>query len=127
MLQRDIIKIAIKNGWYVSITASDKDSYYLDFQRRTLGGYSFCFTAELIEGRIGTLVDEIISFVDELDPERYAGEWLDASGQLSPTRYFQAVTDMDDIRTQAWLLAIELSELAEMQNRLLDVPWYFWN
>ena len=127
MLHRDIIKIAVKNGWYVSITASDKDSYCFDFQRRTLGGYSFCFTAELIEGRIGTLVDEIISFVDELDPERYAGEWLDASGQLSPTRYFQAVTDMDDIRTQAWLLAIELSELAEMQNRLLAVPWYFWN
>ena len=127
MLHRDIIKIAVKNGWYVSVTASDKDSSYFDFQRQTLGGYSFCFTAELIEERVGTLVDEIISFVDELDPERYAGEWLDVSGQLSPTRYFQAVTDMDDIRAQAWLLAIELSELAELQNRLLDVPWYYWN
>ena len=64
MLHRDIIKIAVKNGWNVSITASEKDSYYFDFQRQTLGGYSFCFTAELIEGRVGTLVDEIISFVD---------------------------------------------------------------
>ena len=72
MLQKDIIRIAAKNGWRVKIISTERGFSY-DFQRRTLGGYSFCFTAELIEGRVGTLVDEIISFVDELDPERYAG------------------------------------------------------
>ncbi len=126
MLHSDIIRLASKRGWSVSVTASGENSFFFDFQRRMPGGLSFCFTAEL-SGFVGTLVDEIISFVDELDPERYAGEWLEASGPLTPARYFRAVDDMDEIRTQAWLLAIDISELAERQNRLLSPPWYFWN
>ena len=127
VLHSDIIRIAVKQGWFVSVTISEENSFYFDFQRRTLDGLPFCFTAELSEGIVGTLVDEIISFVDELDPERYAVEWSDASGQFSPTRYLQAVADMDDIRTRAWLLAVDLSELADKQERLIDLPWYVWN
>ena len=127
VLHSDIIRIAVKQGWHVSVSISEENSFYFDFQRRTLGGLPFCFTAELSEGIVGTLVDEIISFVDELDPERYADEWSDASGQFSPTRYLQAVTDLDDIRTRAWILAVDLSELADKQSQLLDVPWYVWN
>lgn len=127
VLHSDIIRIAVKQGWHVSVSISEENSFYFDFQRRTLGGLPFCFTAELSGGIVGTLVDEIISFVDELDPERYAVEWSDASGQFSPTRYLQAVADMDDIRTRAWLLAVDLSELADKQERLIDLPWYIWN
>ena len=127
VLHSDIIRIAVKQGWHVSVSISEENSFYFDFQRRTLGGLPFCFTAEFSGGIIGTLVDEIISFVDELDPERYAVEWSDASGQFSPTRYLQAVADMDDIRTRAWLLAVDLSELADKQELLIDLPWYIWN
>lgn len=127
VLHSDIIWLAAKNGWSVSVIASGENSFFFDFQRRTPSGLPSCFTAELSGGLVGTLVDEIISFVDELDPERYAGEWLEASGLLTPARYFRAVDDMDDIRTQAWLLAIDLSELAERQRCLLLPPWYFWN
>lgn len=126
MLHSDIIKIAVKNGWQVTITNSDNGLFF-DFHRRTLGGLPFSFTAEPTDGLVGTLVDEIISFVDALDPERYAGEWLEASGDLSPSRYLQAVTDMDDIRTRAWLLAIDLSEIVESGDRFLNFPWYRWN
>ena len=122
MLHCDIIRIAARHGWLVSVTATGDGSYYFDFQRRTPGGLHFCFTAELSGGRVGTLLDEIISFVDALDPERYAGEWLEATGQPTPSQYFQAVADMDDVRTRAWLLAFDLSELAEWQSRLLDLP-----
>ena len=97
----------------MSVSISEENSFYFDFQRRTLGGLPFCFTAELSEGIVGTLVDEIISFVDELDPVRVVGEWLEASGQFSPTRFCQAVADMDEIRMQAFLLAIELAEAVE--------------
>lgn len=121
MLHSDIIKIAVKNGWQVTITNSEY-GFFFDFHRRTLGGLPFSFTAELTDGLVGTLVDEIISFV-----ERYAGEWLEASGDLSPSRYLQAVTDMEDIRTRAWLLAIDLSEIVESGDRLLNFPWYRWN
>ena len=127
VLHSDIIRIAVKQGWHVSVSISEGNSFYFDFQRRTLGGLPFCFTAELAGGIVGTLVDEILSFVDELDPERYAVEWSDASGQFSPTRYLQAVTDMDDIRIRAWLLAVELSELAEKHERLILLPWFHWN
>lgn len=122
MLHSDIIKIAVKNGWTVSITASSYNSYYFDFQRRTLGGLLFCFTAELSGGRVGTLVDEIISFVDALDPERYAAEWLESAGPVTSSRYFQSVADMDDMRARAWLLAFDLSAEAEKERILLDFP-----
>lgn len=127
VLHSDIIRVAVKQGWLVSVTMSEENSFYFDFQRRTLGGLPFCFTAELLEGIVGTLVDEIISFVDELDPGRYAVEWSDASGQFSPTRYLQAVADMDDIRTRAWILAVELSELARRQDEVLTFQWFLWN
>ena len=127
VLHSDIIRIAVKQGWLVSVTMSEENSFYFDFQRRTPGGLPFCFTAELSEGIVGTLVNEIISFVDELDPERYADEWSDASGQFSLTRYLQAVADMDDIRTRAWILAVELSEIARRQNEVLTFQWFLWN
>lgn len=88
---------------------------------------TFCFTAELSGGHVGTLVDEIISFVDELDPGRYAAEWLEAAGPVTPSRYFQAVADMDDMRARAWLLAFDLSEEAEKERILLDLPRYRLN
>ena len=127
VLHSDIIRVAVKQGWLVSVSISEGNSFYFDFQRRTLGGLPFCFTAELSGGIVGTLVDEIISFVDELDPERYADEWSDASGQFSLTRYLQAVADMDDIRTRAWLLAVELSEIARRQDEVLSFQWFLWN
>lgn len=127
MIYSDIVKIAVKNGWRVNVKVSDDNSYLFDFKRRTLGGYPFCFTAELSENRPGTLVDEIFSFVDELDPVRVAGEWIEASGQFSPTRFCQAVADMDEIRTQVFLLAIELSEAVENNDYFIFFPWYFWN
>lgn len=126
MLHSDIIKIAVKNGWQVSITNSE-DGFFFDFHRRTLGGLPFSFTAELSGGCVATLIDEIISFVDALDPERYASEWLESSGETSPSRFLQVVTDMDDIRTRAWLLAFDLSEIAEKGEQLLYFPWYSWN
>lgn len=126
MLHSDIIKIAVKNGWQVSITNS-VNGFFFDFHRRTLGGLPFSFTAELSRGCVATLVDEIISFVDALDPERYASEWLESSGETSPSRFLQAVADMDDIRTRAWLLTFDLSEIAEKGELLLNFSWYCWN
>lgn len=126
MLQKDIIRIAAKNGWRVKIT-STKNGFSYDFQRRTLGGLPFSFTAELSGYCPGTLVEEILSFVDELNPERLAGELLEVSGLTSPTRYFQTVADIEEIRSQAFLLAFDLAEAVENDNILFDPPDCFWN
>ena len=34
------------------------------------------------------------------------------SGAMDSSRYLQAVADMEDIRSKAWLLACDLSELS---------------
>ncbi len=122
-----IVKIAVSCGWQVSITHCGDGGYYFDFQRMTRNGLSFCFTAMMTGGRISTLVDEIISFVDALDPEHYACEWMETKGNVSPARYLKAVDDMDEMRTLAWLLAIDLSMAAEKESMLPDFPWYCWN
>ena len=106
---------------------STERGFSCDFQRRTLGGVPFTFTAELSGYCPGTLVEEILSFVDELNPERLAGELLEASGLTSPTRYFRAVADIDEIRNRAFLLAFDLAEAVETDNFLFDPPNYFWN
>ncbi|MBD5358706.1 MAG: hypothetical protein HDR88_17245 [Bacteroides sp.] len=126
MFTYNIVKLAAKQRWSVTVTRS-RYGYSFDFRRRTLGGFPFCFTAELTENRPGTLVDEIFSFVNELDPVHVAEEWLEASDQFSLTRFCQAVVDMDEIRTQAFLLAIELAEAVESDNIFFHIPWYLWN
>ncbi len=126
MLQKDIIRIAAQNGWRVKII-STKRGFSYDFQRRTLGGVPFTFTAELSGYCPGTLVEEILSFVDELNPECLARELLEASGLTSPTRYFRAVADIDEIRNRAFLLAFDLAEAVETDNFLFDPPDYIWN
>ncbi|WP_374693006.1 hypothetical protein [Bacteroides faecis] len=81
-----------------------------DFQRKTLSGVPFSFTAEIADGRMESLVSEIVSFVDAIEPNICAKEWMIRSGAVAANRYLQAVADMEDIRTEAWLLACELSE-----------------
>lgn len=39
-----LIRLAAKNGWSVSVTASGDNSFFFDFQRRTPGGLSFSLT-----------------------------------------------------------------------------------
>lgn len=109
MTDDQIIHIAAMNGWNVS-TRMGKGIRCFNFQRKTLGGVAFCFTAEMKNGKMENLVSEIMSFVDAINPEVCAWEWMIKSGATSPARYLQAVADMEDIRTKAWLLACDLSE-----------------
>ena len=105
-----IENIAATNGWNVFVKELP-DRVSFDFQRKTLSGVSFCFTAEMKDGSMKYLVQEIVSFVDAIEPETCAVEWMIKSGAVIPYRYQQAVEDMDNIRTEAWLLACELSDI----------------
>ncbi len=101
--------IAAKYGWNVSIRRLGYVSQF-NFIRKTLSGVPFCLTVETDCEDGGRLVREIISFVDALDPERFAVEWLVKTGICSPRLFRQAVSDMEDIRQWAWLLAYDLGE-----------------
>ena len=74
-----IENIAAKNGWNVFVKELP-DRVSFDFQRKTLSGVSFCFTAEMKDGSMKYLVQEIVSFVDAIEPETCAVEWLIKSG-----------------------------------------------
>ena len=99
---------------------------FLNFRRKTSSGVPFCFTIEVGNGTAGCIAKEIFSFVTAVVPEQCAREWMIQSGAMAPSRYQQAVNDMDAIRTDAWLLACELRE-ADGKSLLAGLPWNQWN
>ncbi|MCM1139065.1 MAG: hypothetical protein NC453_10900 [Muribaculum sp.] len=121
----DILKIASRHGWQVSITTERDGSMLFNFHRKAISGVPFLFSAIAIDGKLPSLVAEIVSFVDALDPEAFADEWLKASRVQSSSRYLQAVTDIEDIRTQAWLLAFDLSECGSDGD--VSPDHFIWN
>ena len=75
-MNNQIIKnIAAKNGWNVFVKELP-DRVFFDFQRKTLSGVSFCFTADMKDSSMEYLVREIVSFVDAIEPETCAAEWM---------------------------------------------------
>lgn len=115
MVDNKIYGIAARNGWRVSVSMKNGIRYY-DFHRKTLSGVAFSFTAEVKDDRVSSLVHEIVSFVDAINPVTCAWEWMIKSGAMDSSRYQQAVADMEDIRTKAWLLACDLSDAAGMKS-----------
>lgn len=121
----NVFATAIQLGWTAKPRYKDGE-LYIDFHRKTLSGVPFSFTAKMKDGNIGNLVKEIESFVDAIDPEICAEEWMIKSGVIAPSRLQQAISDMDAIRTDAWLLACMLAE-ADGQSVLAGLPGSQWN
>ena len=111
MVESKIYGIATKNGWRVSVSVRNGIRCY-EFQREPLSGVPFSFTAEVKDDKVSSLTNEIVSFVDAINPSICAKEWMIKSGAMDSSRYLQAVVDMEDIRNKAWLLACDLSELS---------------
>lgn len=111
MIESKIYGIAAKSGWSVSLSMKNGIRSY-DFQQKTLSGVAFSFTAEVKDDKVSSLTNEIVSFVDAIHPDICAWKWMIKSGAMAPSRYLQAVADMEDIRTKAWLLTCDLSELS---------------
>lgn len=125
MRNGNIISIAAQLGWTASAQYKE-GSLFFDFHRKTLSGVPFTFTAEMKDGKVSNLVKEIESFVEAIEPETCASEWMVQSGAVAPSRFRQAVSDMDAIRTEAWLLACQLAE-ADGKSVLAGLPWSQWN
>ena len=104
MVGNEIYGIAAKNGWSVFVSKKNGVRCY-DFQRKTLSGVAFGFTAEVKDDKVSSLANEIVSFVDAINPGICAWEWMIKSGAMDSPWYLQAVADMEDIRSKAWLLA----------------------
>ena len=111
----NIISIAAQLGWTASARYKEGRLFF-DFHRKTLSGVPFTFTAEMKNGKVSSLVKEAI------EPETCASEWMVQSGAVAPSRFRQAVSDMDAIRTDAWLLACQLAE-ADGKSVLAGLPW----
>ena len=125
MLLQTIIDIAAKCGWSVTVSVIDIDCTAFDFRRRTRSGVPFCFCADMTGGNPATLLDEILSFIDAFQPSTFARQWCELSG-AGDSLEARALAEMDDMRTEAWLLAVELSEAIASPERH-NPPWYLWN
>lgn len=101
----------------------DRNITSFDFRRNTESGVPFCFSADMTGGKPASLVDDILSFIDAFQPDIFARQWCRISG-AGESRYAKTLSDMDGIRTQAWLLAIDLSEAFSAPR---PSPWYLWN
>ncbi|MCS3336738.1 hypothetical protein NXU97_25875 [Bacteroides xylanisolvens] len=76
----EIYGIAAKNGWSVSMSVKNGIRSY-DFQRKTLSGVAFSFTAEVKDDKVSSLTNEIVSFADAIHPDICAWEWMIKSGR----------------------------------------------
>ena len=83
MRNGNIISIAAQLGWTVSAQYKEGKLFF-DFHRNTLSGVPFTFTAEMKDGKVSNLVKEIESFVEAIEPETCASEWMVQSGATAP-------------------------------------------
>lgn len=92
MFVASIFDIAVKYGREVSEFRLN-NRLFLDFRRMTISGVPFCFSVDAGEEHAETVFREMLSFIDALDPERCANEWLVKSGRVSSSHYRQAVAE----------------------------------
>lgn len=123
MILQTIIQVAAKCGWSVTANVRDGNITTFDFQRKTESGVPFCFSADMTGSIPASLVDDILSFIDAFQPDIFARQWCRISG-VGESRYTRTLSDMDGIRTHAWLLATDLSEAFSAPR---PTPWYLWN
>ena len=122
-----IRELAKQYGWSLIVTDRANHLIYYDFIKQTSGGITFCFTAEMKVDNLKFLIDDILDFIDVFDPESYADEWLDKSVKIDSAYYLRVVTEMDDIRSSAWLFVYDLMYEYEMEQKLTDFPGWLWN
>lgn len=125
MTLQTIIRIAGRCGWSVTVRVADNNRAVFDFRRNTRRGVPFCFCACMTGGRPATLVDEILSFIDVFQPGVFARKWCRQSG-VGESLHAETAVDFDDMRAEAWILAIELSDAMTSPERQAS-PWYLWN
>lgn len=125
MTLQTIIHIAGICGWSVTVMVADGNRTTFYFRRKTRRGVPFCFCADMTGGRPVTLVDEILSFIDAFQPDTFARQWCGLSG-TGKSLHAETAADFDDMRSEAWLLAAELSEAIASPERHAP-PWYHWN
>lgn len=125
MLLQTIIDIAAKCGWSVTVSVIDADCTAFDFRRKTRSGVPFCFCADMTGGNPVTLLDEILSFIDAFQAAAFARQWRELSG-AGASLEARALAEMDDMRAEAWLLVVELSETIASPERR-NPPWHIWN
>ena len=99
--------------------------YRFRFPAQARSGVPFCFCADMTGDNPATLLDDILSFIDAFQPPTFARQWCELSG-AGDSLEARALAEMDDMRTEAWLLAVELSEAIASPERH-NPPWYLWN
>lgn len=109
MRNEDVMRIATQLEWDATIQWK-LSAWCFDFHRKTRSGVPFCFTVTSPnEEDCQTVADEVFSLAYSIGPSACAEEWMIQTGTVAPSRYHQAVADMEDIRQRVQQLAFCLS------------------
>lgn len=94
-----ITAIAESKGW--NVTAEENgDVVEFTFSQYTDFGQDFSFSAELTDGDIDTLIEEIDNYYESYDPDEEASLWIGPDGHGAngaPYRITDIVKDMEEV------------------------------
>lgn len=93
-----ITAIAEGKGWNVT-TEENGDVVEYTFSQYTDFGQDFSFIAELTDGNIDTLIEEIDNYYESYDPDEEASLWIGPDGHGTngaPYRISDIVKDMEE-------------------------------
>ena len=98
-----IIGIAEDNGWSVTVEyCGNSKSLYFEFAQYTDRGQDFSFSAEMKEGDVRSLIENINSYYESYDPDEEAILWTGPDGHGrngAPYRLSEIIKDMEDVET----------------------------
>ncbi len=96
-----ITAIAESKGWNVT-TEENGDVVEFTFSQYTDFGQDFSFSAELTDGDIDTLIEEIDNYYESYDPDEEASLWIGPDGHGAngaPYRITDIVKDMEEVES----------------------------
>ena len=94
-----ITAVAARLGWNVSTDTDKPKVVAFDFQRYTMAGQDFSFSAEMTGNDPDSLVDEIKAYYEDFDPDYEASLWIGTDGHGkngAPYHIKDIVNDMED-------------------------------
>lgn len=112
-VKEKIIEVAERNGWgvYVSQTTSSPIIQF-DFSKYSDAGQDFHVSADMVNGDIYTLLDNIKNYYDGFDPDEEAMLWAGPDGHGkngAPYRLADIVKDMEQCEEMIYELWEALS------------------
>lgn len=79
-MRERIVKVAEENGWSVNIISNDASNFTFEFSKRSPAYQDFNFCADMENGDIYSLINNIYEQYNDFDCSEKTYIWLDSTG-----------------------------------------------